>query len=99
MKFSLQTRRIIGAISRVFSPSYSTCDRCGRPWNVCKEYTVMIDRNRGCFALCTDCYPEATVEERKHYYTNLICSWGVDKDTMRLIDTAIRNIENDAHCV
>ena len=68
-------RRLWGVIARIFSPGYSHCGHCKRPWTVCKGHNTPIDDNIGCFPLCSECWSELTPDTRMPYYVALIKWW------------------------
>lgn len=73
-------RRLIGGITHRVYPQYSTCGRCGRPWNVAKPHYTNYQRSitgggAGCFPLCEPCWGELTIGERIPYYKSLWNLW------------------------
>lgn len=49
----------------------SCCKRCGKPWTVCGSRVVYTAQDAGTFATCKDCWDVSTLEELKHYYTEV----------------------------
>lgn len=68
-------RRLAGALARPFSPGYSTCGRCERPWTICKGHQTLYRPHNSMFPLCEDCWGELTPAQRLPYYKNLIGWW------------------------
>ena len=50
---------------------YSTCVRCGLPWNHCQSHSVRVSDNIGIFALCSECWDDSDEEERITFYKAL----------------------------
>ena len=71
----LVIRKMVGHISRMFSPGYSYCGRCRRPWNVCSGHVIYDSDGSGCFALCEECWGELSPIERVPYYKKVVDSW------------------------
>jgi len=68
-------RRLWGIIARRFSPGYSWCFHCGRPWNVCEGHKTFYAPGQACFPLCEACWSELTSEQRLFYYQQLWAEW------------------------
>ncbi len=64
-------KSIIPFILRTFNPNYSYCEKCGLPWNYCKEKSVMHSSYGGTFATCDICWDNSSLLELKKYYTNV----------------------------
>jgi hypothetical protein len=58
-------------VERCAAPSYSTCEKCGRPWKFVKEYTIWYNDRFGTFAVCEECWNNSTLAELKEYYTDV----------------------------
>lgn len=54
---------------RLISPGYSSCEKCGLPWNVCNSKTVYYNSSSGTFPTCDYCFEHSTLEQLKGYYT------------------------------
>lgn len=54
---------------RLISPGYSSCEKCGLPWNVCDSKTVYYNPTSGTFPTCDYCFEHSTLEQLKGYYT------------------------------
>ena len=72
---TLAGRKAIAAVTRPFSPFYSTCGRCDRPWSVCTGHSTPYSEHSGCFPLCERCWRELSPQERLPYYDKLLRSW------------------------
>jgi hypothetical protein len=72
---SLMMRKVIGNVARVFSPGYSFCHRCNRPWTVCHGHITHYTEGSGCFPLCDECWMELTPESRLPFYRELYLEW------------------------
>ena len=82
-------RRVVGYIAHFFSPAFSTCHRCGRPWNITKGHSTYFPPGNGCFPLCEKCWGELTVRERLPYYKELYDSWSYPKGEWEAIKKAV----------
>lgn len=71
----LKIRKLWGKLARLFSPGYSICYRCGRPWTVCTGHITSYSNSGGCFPLCTSCWSELSIKERLPYYRSLVDWW------------------------
>jgi hypothetical protein len=71
----LRIRRAWGFIARGFSPGYSFCGRCGRPWTVCEGHSTPYTKGSGCFPLCKECWSELKPGQRIPYYRSLWREW------------------------
>lgn len=67
----ITTGGIIPSILRYFNPGFSSCKKCGLPWNFCRNKTVYTDTNSGTFATCDVCWENSTLDELKKYYTDV----------------------------
>jgi hypothetical protein len=61
-------RQLLAPAARLAFPQYSTCKRCGMPWGCVRPHSVALSVNRGCFAICEDCWGETDVNERLIYF-------------------------------
>jgi hypothetical protein len=68
-------RRAFGAITRIITPGYSYCGKCGITWKFVKGHSTNYTNSRGCFPLCEHCWELLTPEERLPYYKDLWDSW------------------------
>lgn len=51
---------------------YSTCYKCGLPWNECKpQKAIMYSTHSGVFAMCKYCWDNSDVDERVHHFRSL----------------------------
>lgn len=71
---------VIPHILRLLNPCYSYCEKCGLPWNWCKEKTVYYSEHSGTFATCDICWNNSTLSELKQYYTNVYNKQCIDID-------------------
>jgi len=74
-KTSLEYRRKRGRRLAWASPGYSTCGRCGTPWNHTQRHSTEYSETEGCFPLCEACWSELTPEQRLPYYVKMIFGW------------------------
>jgi hypothetical protein len=58
----------IGSISKILSPSYSSCEKCNTTWKFVKPHYTYYDESHGCFSLCEKCWSELTPKERLEFY-------------------------------
>jgi hypothetical protein len=65
-------RQIFGWISRVLSPGYSGCLRCGMSWLFTRHHITRYSFFAGCFPLCEHCWRKLTVDQRLRYYHGLV---------------------------
>jgi hydrogenase maturation factor HypF (carbamoyltransferase family) len=78
LKPKLYLRRILGFFSKIFSPGYSSCMRCGITWKFTKEHSTSYNEHSGCFPLCEHCWQElGTPENRLIYYQQLWAEWSL----------------------
>ena len=60
---------------RLENSSYSSCHRCGLPWNKCESKSITYFETkvttRGIFAMCTYCWDHSSLDERLHHYKTL----------------------------
>ncbi len=75
MTIRFRIRQFIGHIARAFSPGYSHCYRCGRPWSIAREHSTKCTETWGCFPLCEACWRELTPGDRIYYYRLLWLKW------------------------
>jgi len=69
-------RKLIGFFSRLIFIQYGHCKRCGRTWNIVKEFhDTPYTESSGCFALCQKCWEELTIEERIPFYEEMFDNW------------------------
>ncbi|MHC4397863.1 MAG: hypothetical protein ACYS1A_19635 [Planctomycetota bacterium] len=68
-------RRIWGKISRLLSPEYGYCERCGITWRFAEGHTTQYTDREGCFPLCEKCWSELTPRERLFYYKKWFDQW------------------------
>jgi hypothetical protein len=68
-------RKLIGVIERLIFPTYGSCYRCGRTWNVTKYHTTRYTHGISCFPLCEACWRELTPTQRIPYYFTLFKKW------------------------
>ncbi len=66
---TLKERRELAVLAIGLYPNVAECKRCWLPWNKCKPKSVMTSPKQGTFAVCTDCWNEAELNELKAYYT------------------------------
>lgn len=59
---------IIFGIIRFFNLRFSTCSKCGLPWNWCNSKSVSTSEYSGTFATCDYCWDNSTLEEIKQCY-------------------------------
>jgi len=71
----LALRRAWGFVARIFSPGYSWCHRCKRPWTVCEGHSTEYQPGRWCFPLCEECWGELSPATRLPYYRQLWNEW------------------------
>lgn len=71
----LLLRRVWGFVARLFSPDYSWCKRCRRPWTVAREHSTYYQQGSGCFPLCRSCWGDLTPAQRLPFYESLVDSW------------------------
>lgn len=62
---------LLAAVIRFFYPQYSSCEKCGLPWNLCKSKSVNTSKRDGTFATCDKCWEQSTLPELKRYYTKV----------------------------
>lgn len=60
----------IGSISKILSPSYSSCEKCNTTWKFVESHHTDYDEKngKGCFSLCEKCWSELTPKERLEFY-------------------------------
>lgn len=46
---------------------FSTCNKCGLPWNECKSKSIHNSDTEAIFAMCTFCWDNSDIEERLHH--------------------------------
>lgn len=92
-------------LSRLRSPGYGWCGRCGMPWSKVKGHDTSYGRycrdkesqGKGCFPLCEGCWQElGSPEARIEYYKRLVDRWiedgcKVTEDEMQAIKRAVAN--------
>ena len=66
----------IGPISRLLSPTYGACERCGTTWKYVKGHPTFYTQTWGMSPLCEKCWMDLTPEERVPYYRQLYERWG-----------------------
>jgi hypothetical protein len=73
MKFldKFKRTKVVSSILRSLNLGYSHCEKCGLPWNHCKNKTVMYTDYCGIFATCDVCWDNSSLEEIKKYYTQV----------------------------
>src|SRR5215831_19342032 len=82
MSLNLKSRgllfRVCNLLSKVFTPGYSSCGRCGGCWNVVQPHNTQYSSQWGCFPLCEQCWQDlGTPEARLPYYESLVSrTWG-----------------------
>lgn len=85
---------------RFVNPSLSYCKHCGLPWNHCESRSVEYSNGRGCFAVCTDCWKECSLEELKGYYTDIFNNWSKqghsNKGEIEIINKAVERDFNNS---
>jgi hypothetical protein len=62
---------LLAAVIRFFYPQYSSCEKCGLTWNLCKSKSVQTTKRDGTFATCDKCWKQSTLSELKRYYTKV----------------------------
>lgn len=62
--------KIVSRILRKLNPRYSTCEKCGLPWNHCTLKSVKTSGHASTFATCDICWDNSTLEELKEYYAH-----------------------------
>lgn len=67
----------IGRISRLLSPGYGWCLRCGTTWKFVTPHNTQYTPHRGCFPLCEKCWAGLIPATRLPYYEQLWLSWFV----------------------
>ncbi len=69
IKDMLDLRKIVGKISKLVSPGFGACHRCGVTWNcVGNHHSTWYTKQSGCFPLCQWCWEQLTPEERLPFY-------------------------------
>lgn len=64
-------------VARLLNPAFGTCYRCGYPWSHVQPRTVYYEHNSGCFALCTGCWADTTLDQRLSAHWHLVFkTWG-----------------------
>lgn len=67
---------------------FSTCHKCGLPWNECTSKPIPYSDSGSSFALCTYCWDNSSLEERLHHYKDLWLQhknrWGHETDWNRI---------------
>ena len=92
LNMGLRLRKIVGAVARIFSPSYSWCKRCRRPWSICDGHATTYNEGSGCFPLCEPCWKELTPQTRLPYYRALWQIWTRrDPKQWEMIKVAVLN--------
>ena|SRR3990167_2251141 len=64
-----------GLSSRLESPGYGACERCGMSWAVVNGHTTYVVSGCGIFPLCLECKLELSPEERLPYYLAVYKRW------------------------
>lgn len=72
---ALRLRQIFGRLTRLLSPGYSGCGRCGCAWRFVQEHVTNYRLALGCFPLCEWCWRRLTPQERLPYYQALWQRW------------------------
>ena len=72
---NLRFRKFLGTLSRIVSPAYSYCKRCGISWKFVDGHTTIVNGTMGCFALCISCFDELTPQERLPFYREVFDNW------------------------
>jgi hypothetical protein len=67
----LAANPMVSAVIRFFYPKYSSCEKCGLTWNLCKSKSVQTTERDGTFATCDKCWKQSTLSELKRYYTKV----------------------------
>lgn len=91
----------ITALERQLFPNKGTCLRCRRPWNCCHPYAVYYDESNGAFPLCSDCWNDCTIAQRKKYFRTLYFEWRADgvprpKDTVGLYEKLMDAVDRES---
>lgn len=81
---NLETRIIMGHVSRTVDPGCGFCYRCGRTWRVCAAHDTELELGHGCSALCEECWEELDWETRIPYYKMMFDSWEMDHKSMNI---------------
>lgn len=74
-KIKLLLKRLIGIVSHITHPGFSSCFRCWRVWKIAKPHSTMYTDSFGCFPLCEECWQVLTPEQRLPYYRALYDKW------------------------
>ena len=91
----MNMRKFIAWILRLISPNYSSCTKCGMPWNHTKSKTVMYSESSGMFATCQHCWDTSSLEQLLFYYTQVYlnnqsqlnqynCRWAGEKEPVEM---------------
>jgi hypothetical protein len=76
------------------NPGYSTCYKCGLPWNHCTPKSIKCNHQKRMFALCSYCWDNSTIEERIHHYKSLFYDnknmWGSTDVDFAFVENEIR---------
>ena len=79
----------LGKLSRILSPNYGYCSKCGTTWKFVDGVSVNYKPYTGTFKLCTKCYLECSDEEKISFYLR-----GDYSDEEKA--TIIKNIKNNS---
>jgi len=72
----MKIRKMLGYISRILSPGFGWCRRCGISWKFVDGHSTMYTESSGCFPLCKRCWVELdTAVNRFPYYKELYKDW------------------------
>src|SRR3990167_680068 len=64
-----------GLFSRIESPGFGACERCGMSWAIVNGHATYVAGGFGIFPLCLECKLELSPEERLPYYLALYKRW------------------------
>lgn len=76
----LTLRKVKGIMQKPFSPGYSSCYECGRPWKYCNNHSTMYGNGSGVFVFCQECWLELTPSQRLPYYEKWFMTWHNEKN-------------------
>jgi len=88
---------LLAAVIRFFYPQYSSCEKCGLTWNLCKSKSVKTTERDGTFATCDKCWEQSSLSEIKKYYTKV---YKMQENSLRFTEYSMKHtLEHLLNCV
>lgn len=61
--------------SRGNARGYGACLRCGDSWMWKKYHVIKLSPSTDVFMMCTDCWPQASMDERRFAADTMLARW------------------------